>query len=153
MAMGHALLQSLVNKSCSWNILRLIIYSAEFRGPGVHHTFDDSDHSGFEQENGNQRSQTWGNSRGQFILSGNNIQFLTDSDDTEMFDREDEEKDLDNQVTKSEKKESAADKADTLPEKLDPEQFKNVVEKRDALLPDDAPGAFPSTTAESEKKE
>ncbi|KAF4631448.1 hypothetical protein G7Y89_g6681 [Cudoniella acicularis] len=47
---------------------------SEFRGPGVHHNFDDSDSDGTE--------------------------VLTDSDDTEMFDHQEEDKDLASQVNK-----------------------------------------------------
>lgn len=86
---------------------------AEFRGPGVHHNFEDSDHSGFEQENGNQRSQGWGNNS---------------RDDAEMFDRTEEEKDLDNQVSTD----KSATNTDALPEKLDPAHFKSEIEKHDA---------------------
>ncbi|KAJ9164739.1 Protein phosphatase 2C isoform gamma [Coniochaeta hoffmannii] len=51
---------------------------AEFRGPGVHHNFDDSD-SGYDVESDNQRKSF---------------------DDTEMFDNTEEDKDLASQVSK-----------------------------------------------------
>ncbi|CAK7240118.1 MAG: Protein phosphatase 2C 2 [Sporothrix thermara] len=72
---------------------------AEFRGPGVHHNFDDSD-SGYDVETDN-RSQLFGvgGHRGRIIFLGDGSEVLTDSDDTEMFDRED--KDLDSQVSKA----------------------------------------------------
>ena len=73
--------------------------TAEFRGPGVHHNFDDSD-SGYDVETDN-RSQLFGvgGHRGRIIFLGDGSEVLTDSDDTEMFDRED--KDLDSQVSKA----------------------------------------------------
>lgn len=93
---------------------------AQFRGPGVHHNFDehDSDHSGNEQENG----QRWVMSRFNKPKS---------RDDTEMFDRDDdsEEKDLDNQVG-AEKNTST--NTDAVPEKIDAKQLKNEVEKKEA---------------------
>ncbi|CAK7197574.1 Protein phosphatase 2C 2 [Sporothrix eucalyptigena] len=72
---------------------------AEFRGPGVHHNFDDSD-SGYDVET-DHRSQSFGvgGYRGKIIFLGDGSEVLTDSDDTEMFDRED--KDLDSQVSKA----------------------------------------------------
>ncbi|OAA68057.1 protein phosphatase [Niveomyces insectorum RCEF 264] len=73
---------------------------AEFRGPGVHHNFDDSD-SGYDVETDNNRSQSFGigGYPGRIILLGDGSELLTDSDDAEMFDRED--KDLDSQVLKA----------------------------------------------------
>jgi protein phosphatase 2C family protein 2/3 len=56
---------------------------AEFRGPGVHHNFEDSD-SGYEMDPENKGRS-----------------FGVDSDDTEMFDNADEDKDLASQVTKN----------------------------------------------------
>ena len=41
-----------------------------------------------------------GNQRGRIILLGDGTEVLTDSDDTEMFDHGDEDKDLDSQVHK-----------------------------------------------------
>lgn len=73
--------------------------TAEFRGPGVHHNFDDSD-SGYDVDM-DQKSKTFGgNQRGRIILLGDGTEVLTDSDDTEMFDHQDEDKDLDSQVHK-----------------------------------------------------
>ncbi|EXL85038.1 protein phosphatase [Fusarium oxysporum f. sp. conglutinans race 2 54008] len=54
---------------------------AEFRGPGVHHNFEDSD-SGYEMDPEN-KGRSFG------------------VDDTEMFDNADEDKDLASQVTKN----------------------------------------------------
>jgi protein phosphatase 2C family protein 2/3 len=75
--------------------------SAEFRGPGVHHNFDDSD-SGYDVEGDNQRkSFGMGGYKGRIIFLGDGTEVLTDSDDTEMFDNTEEDKDLASQVSKA----------------------------------------------------
>lgn len=81
---------------------RLILDNeAEFRGPGVHHNFEDSD-SGYEMDADNKgRSFGVGGYRGRIIFLGDGTEVLTDSDDTEMFDNADEDKDLESQVTKT----------------------------------------------------
>jgi protein phosphatase 2C family protein 2/3 len=62
--------------------------------------------------------------RGRIILLGDGSEVLTDSDDTEMFDHSEEDKDLESQVHKSdathdaEKPEDIAAKSDKVPEKL-----------------------------------
>jgi len=71
---------------------------AEFRGPGVHHNFDDSD-SGYDVDM-DQKKSFGGNQRGRIILLGDDTEVLTDSDDTEMFDHSEEDKDLASQVHK-----------------------------------------------------
>ncbi|KAK5992353.1 Protein phosphatase 2C-like protein [Cladobotryum mycophilum] len=77
---------------------------AEFRGPGVHHNFEDSD-SGYEIDSENKgKSFSITGSRGRIIFLGDGTEVLTDSDDTEMFDNADEDKDLESQVSKSPKK-------------------------------------------------
>ena len=77
---------------------------AEFRGPGVHHNFDDSD-SGYDVEEHNKqgggKSFGIGGYRGRIIFLGDGTEVLTDSDDTEMFDNAEEDKDLASQVAKS----------------------------------------------------
>ncbi|KAL1869988.1 hypothetical protein VTK73DRAFT_2858 [Phialemonium thermophilum] len=75
---------------------------AEFRGPGVHHNFDDSD-SGYDVEADNKpgKSISFGNYRGRIIFLGDGTEILTDSDDTEMFDNSEEDKDLASQVSKN----------------------------------------------------
>ncbi|KAI9739432.1 MAG: Protein phosphatase 2C 2 [Claussenomyces sp. TS43310] len=71
---------------------------AEFRGPGVHHSFDDSD-SGYDMDM--DHSKGFGsNSRGRIILLGDGSEILTNSDNAEMFDHTEEDDDLKSQVTK-----------------------------------------------------
>jgi protein phosphatase 2C family protein 2/3 len=87
---------------------------AEFRGPGVHHNFDDSD-SGYDMDMSHQGGGFGSNSRGRIILLGDGSEVLTSSDDTEMFDQSDEDKDLASQVPKGE----TSLKSDAIPEKLE----------------------------------
>jgi protein phosphatase 2C family protein 2/3 len=66
------------------------LLAAEFRGPGVHHNYEDSD-SGFEMDA--EKGKSFG------------------VDDTEMFENADEDKDLESQVSKKNVA-SADDKTD-----------------------------------------
>lgn len=77
-----------------------------------------------------------GNQRGRIILLGDGTEVLTDSDDTDMFDHVDEDKDLDSQVHKGQTTghdatEPPAPSPDALPEKLDTKDptYKAVAEK------------------------
>ncbi|EHL00060.1 putative protein phosphatase 2C like protein [Glarea lozoyensis 74030] len=72
---------------------------AEFRGPGIHHNFDDSD-SGYDVDMDQKNKPFSANQRGRIILLGDGTEVLTDSDDTEMFDQQEEDKDLASQVHK-----------------------------------------------------
>ena len=64
-----------------------------------------------------------GNQRGRIILLGDGTEVLTDSDDTEMFDHGDEDKDLDSQVHKGQisghESNNVESKTDALSEKVD----------------------------------
>lgn len=82
----------------------------------MHHNFDDSD-SGYDMDTDQKSKGFGGNQRGRIILLGDGTEVLTDSDDTEMFDHSEEDKDLDSQVRK-------APKSDVLPEKLSTEPTK-----------------------------
>ncbi|KAJ4407665.1 Protein phosphatase 2C 2 [Neurospora sp. IMI 360204] len=75
---------------------------AEFRGPGVHHNFDDSD-SGYDLEDSGNKGKPFGMGgyKGRIIFLGDGTEVLTDADDTEMFDNAEEDKDLASQVSKS----------------------------------------------------
>jgi protein phosphatase 2C family protein 2/3 len=74
--------------------------SAEFRGPGVHHNYDDSD-SGYDVDvESRSRNFGVGGYKGRIIFLGDGTEVLTDSDDTEMFDNSEEDKDLASQVSK-----------------------------------------------------
>lgn len=72
---------------------------AEFRGPGVRHQFDDSpDDFDLDLDH---RTKGFGGRSGRIILLGDGTEVLTDTDDTEMFDHSEEDKDLDSQVQKN----------------------------------------------------
>ncbi|KAK2045489.1 protein phosphatase 2C [Colletotrichum somersetense] len=93
---------------------------AEFRGPGVHHNFDDSD-SGYDVDVENKGKPFGiGGYKGRIIFLGDGTEVLTDSDDTEMFDNAEEDKDLESQVSKTSSATSkdgeTADKSETKPE-------------------------------------
>ncbi|KAJ9156704.1 Protein phosphatase 2C isoform gamma [Pleurostoma richardsiae] len=115
---------------------------AEFRGPGVHHNFDDSD-SGYDVDMDK-------NTRG--------------IDDTEMFDNSEEDSDLVSQVSKaaSTSQESANDEvvgSPTTPEKLDPNQATPFASKSPEGKSAEQPPAAESkteskpATKDAEKKE
>ncbi|KAH6649706.1 phosphatase 2C-domain-containing protein [Chaetomium tenue] len=79
---------------------------AEFRGPGVHHGFDESD-SAYDVEDQKQgKSFGIGGYRGRVIFLGDGTEVVTDSDDAEMFDNSEEDNDLVSQVSKGTSKES-----------------------------------------------
>jgi protein phosphatase 2C family protein 2/3 len=78
----------------------LTFTAAEFRGPGVHHNFDDSD-SGYDVDMDQKSKGFSSNQRGRIILLGDGTEVLTDSDDTEMFDHSEEDQDLASQVSKT----------------------------------------------------
>ncbi|KAI1402283.1 PP2C-domain-containing protein [Hypoxylon fuscum] len=74
---------------------------AEFRGPGVHHNYEDSD-SGYDVDMENKsKGFGIGGYKGRIIFLGDGTEVLTDSDDTEMFDNSEEDKDLASQVSKN----------------------------------------------------
>lgn len=66
----------------------------------MHHNFDDSD-SGYDVES-EHKGKTFGMGgyKGRIIFLGDGTEVLTDSDDTEMFDNTEEDKDLASQVSK-----------------------------------------------------
>ena len=67
----------------------------------MHHNYEDSD-SGYEMDAENKgKSFGVGGYRGRIIFLGDGTEVLTDSDDTEMFDNTDEDKDLESQVSKN----------------------------------------------------
>ena len=122
----------------------LIIRTAEFRGPGVHHNFDDSD-SGYDVDM-DQKSKNYGsNQRGRIILLGDGTEVLTDSDDTEMFDNGEEDKDLASQVPKGQA--AAKDASDDSTPAVIPDKL-SVSDPKYASATD---GALPTSSSKSEK--
>lgn len=75
---------------------------AEFRGPGVRQNFEESgDDYDHDLEH---RTRGVGGRSGRIILLGDGTEVLTDSDETDMFDYEEEDKDLASQVGKRQTK-------------------------------------------------
>lgn len=74
--------------------------TAEFRGPGVRHQFEQDSPDEYELDLDN-RNRGFGSRNGRIILLGDGTEVLTDSGDSEMFDQSDEEKDAANQVDKA----------------------------------------------------
>jgi protein phosphatase 2C family protein 2/3 len=109
---------------------------AEFRGPGVHHNFDDSD-SGYDVDM-DQKKPFGGNQRGRIILLGDGTEVLTDSDDTEMFDHSEEDKDLASQVNKG--------------QATSEDEPKPPTQKTEPNLKAAADGVLPKSTETTEKK-
>jgi len=74
--------------------------TAEFRGPGVRHQFDHESPDDEYELDLDHRPRGFGGRNGRIILLGDGTEVLTDSDDTEMFDQSEEDKDTANQVKK-----------------------------------------------------
>lgn len=100
--MAHVRRQSMASLFCIQNLAipaDSLLCSAEFRGPGVRQSYDES---GDDYElDLDQRTRNMGGRSGKIILLGDGTEMLTDSDDTEMFDHSEEDRDLDSQVNKS----------------------------------------------------
>ena len=75
---------------------RLTMPIAEHRGPGSRQRLETSDDE-WETEHGSGRRGMGGRS-GRIIILGDGSEVLTDSDDQEMFDQEEEDKDIGSQV-------------------------------------------------------
>ncbi|KAK4066558.1 putative serine/threonine phosphatase 2C ptc2 [Trichoderma sp. SZMC 28012] len=109
---------------------------AEFRGPGVHHNYEDSD-SGYDVDAESGGKFNLAGSRGRIIFLGDGTEVLTGSDDTEMFDNADEDKDLASQVSKGAAKPDAKEE----PEAKSESDSKPAVEaekKQDEKAPEES---------------
>jgi len=74
---------------------------AEFRGPGVHHRYDDSPEDLDMDMMDHKGSRSFGgNGGGRIIVLGDGTELTSSEADTDMFDHEDEDHDLDQQVKK-----------------------------------------------------
>ncbi|KAF2142431.1 uncharacterized protein K452DRAFT_318073 [Aplosporella prunicola CBS 121167] len=79
---------------------------AEFRGPGIHHRYDDSPEDyDMDMSHGSRLGQGSG---GRIILLGDGTEISSDSRESEMFDHDEEDKDLESQVNKSQREETPA---------------------------------------------
>jgi len=75
-----------------------------------------------------QKKSFGGNQRGRIILLGDGTEVLTDSDDTEMFDHSEEDKDLASQVNKGQT--TSRDESKSNPEKTEPNKSTETTEKK-----------------------
>lgn len=109
-------------------LIRLCLV-AEFRGPGVHHNFDDNGSGYANDDDSDSKGKSFGigGYKGRIIFLGDGTEVLTDSDDTEMFDNAEEDKDLASQVSKGSSSGTSNDEqthenigSPITPEKLDP---------------------------------
>ena len=84
--------------------------TAEFRGPGMRQNLEDSgDDYDLDVDH---RNHGVGGRSGRIILLGDGREVLTDSDETEMFDHEEEDKDLASQASKGQMKLDAASRSE-----------------------------------------
>lgn len=72
--------------------------AAEFRGPGVHHYDDSPDDYDMDMDH---QARPLGGRSGRIILLGDGTEVLTDTAEGDMFDADEDDKDLENQVSKS----------------------------------------------------
>ena len=84
----------------------------------MHHNFDDSD-SGYDVDTDRRQGQSFGvgGYKGRIIFLGDGTEVLTDSDDTEMFDNAEEDKDLASQVSKGTSHDDVSDEPESASEK------------------------------------
>jgi protein phosphatase PTC2/3 len=98
--MGHVLHQSTASSNgVHWTKESSNIRTAEFRGPGVRHQYDHDSLEEYDDLDLDHRSRNYGRS-GRIILLGDGTEVLTDSDDVDMFDHTEEDRDAENQVQK-----------------------------------------------------
>lgn len=84
----------------------ILLCVAEFRGPGIHHRYDDSpDDYDMDMGRGTRIGQGLG---GRIILLGDGTELSSDSAESEMFDHDEEDKDLESQVNKNQREETPA---------------------------------------------
>jgi len=127
---------------------------AEFRGPGVHHNFDDNDN--YESDEGHKSKQFGlGAYRGRIIFLGDGTEVLTDGDDANMLDITEEDKDLESQVTRDEKKaEEGGDAADEAQSKKESKPEEKPKEKaNDATTTQKVDESKPETTPETRSED
>ncbi|KAH0442736.1 protein phosphatase 2C [Colletotrichum camelliae] len=123
---------------------------AEFRGPGVHHNFDDSD-SGYDVDLENKGKPFGiGGYKGRIIFLGDGTEVLTDSDDTEMFENAEEDKDLESQVSKATSTTSKDGNAEESAAKKPEEESKTVADKPKE---ESKPAAAPAESTEAQTTE
>ncbi|KAI0893542.1 PP2C-domain-containing protein [Annulohypoxylon nitens] len=122
---------------------------AEFRGPGVHHNFDDSD-SGYDVDMENKtKAFGLGGYKGRIIFLGDGTEVLTDSDDTEMFDNSEEDKDLASQVSKSSSGEDDAGLSRQLPPRAPSPPPRTAKKQEDTKASESTPNITTPTSSDN----
>lgn len=117
---------------------------AEFRGPGIHHRYDDSPED-FDMDI-DHRTQSFGGLGGRVIFLGDGTEISSDAadPDSEMFDHDDEDADLDMQVNRGPAEEGDDD--------ADPKFSTERSQREGTPGPTPAPNPeTPPTTTESPK--
>ncbi|KAI0164510.1 PP2C-domain-containing protein [Hypoxylon sp. FL1284] len=127
---------------------------AEFRGPGVHHSVHEDSDSGYDLDMENKsKSFGVGGYKGRIIFLGDGTEVLTDTDDTEMFDNSEEDKDLASQVSKTPSGEEDGDSSQPPPRAPSPPpRAKKQEDKSQAKAGESSP-TNTSTKAETAAKE
>lgn len=72
--------------------------AAEFRGPGIHHRYDDSPEDFDMDLMHDHRARSFGNLGSRIILLGDGTEIEPNNADADMFDNDDEDHDLEHQV-------------------------------------------------------
>ena len=133
---------------------------AEFRGPGVHHRIDDSpDDIDMDLDH-----RFRPNSGGRIILLGDGSEVTNEAPDSDMFDHDDEDKDLESQVNKFNKDDSASNSKDSKeaitepqptparvtesPSSVQTEKSETPEQVLQATATNKQPGASPAQTSE-----
>ena len=127
--------------------------SAELRGPGARGRFQDSEDD--YSRDLDQHTRGLGGRAGQIILLGDGTEDLTDSDETEMFDHDAEDKDLESQVTKGQKQsnddqaERQSEREETpAPQAKEANEIQRTPETVDSGNPFDTPSSVTSEKSE-----
>lgn len=118
----------------------------------MHHNFHEDSDSGYDVDMEN-KSKTFGigGYKGRIIFLGDGTEVLTDSDDTEMFDNSEEDKDLASQVSKTPSGEEESDSNQPPPRAPSPPPRSKKQEDKSQAKTNES--ANTSTAAETAAKE
>lgn len=115
----------------------------------MHHNFDDSD-SGYDVDMENKtKAFGLGGYKGRIIFLGDGTEVLTDSDDTEMFDNSEEDKDLASQVSKSSSGEDDAGLSRQLPPRAPSPPPRTAKKQEDTKANESTPNTTTSTSSDN----
>ncbi|KAK3216026.1 hypothetical protein GRF29_8g1935095 [Pseudopithomyces chartarum] len=127
---------------------------SEFRGPGVHHRIDDSpDDIDMDLDGRFQGNRGMGGGGGRIILLGDGTEITTEAADADMFDNDDEDKDRDFQVDRSNgaREETPGPQGGSMKESADSpssvktEKSEEPSEKKDTTVPDKVTAGAPAS--------